>query len=186
MFDAIVRPLLAAAALSLLAPLAVADGVSVRNDGTLAGSPFPSNRYTVFDGTQNSLRRVQLQGRQRALYESVRVAADTQVRRVLARQGFAGAQISILDALLKLRQVCCDPFLVKGRQPVATIERVAAAEPNNRDYQLNFSKSLAATGNMRSVPWPVDSPTCARGTTLALNVTCPCGGVNFTAFESRL
>jgi hypothetical protein len=60
MFDAIVRPLLAAAALSLLAPLAVADGVSVRNDGTLAGSPFPSNRYTVFDGTQNSLRRVQL------------------------------------------------------------------------------------------------------------------------------
>jgi hypothetical protein len=60
MFDAIVRPLLAAAALSLLAPLAVADGVSVRNDGTLAGSPFPSNRYTVFDGTQNTLRRVQL------------------------------------------------------------------------------------------------------------------------------
>ena len=60
MFDAIVRPLLAAAALSLLAPLAVADGVSVRNDGTLGGSPFPSNRYTVFDGTQNSLRRVQL------------------------------------------------------------------------------------------------------------------------------
>jgi len=73
------------------------------------------------------VRRVQLQGRQRALYESVRVAADTQVRRVLARQGFAGAQISILDALLKLRQVCCDPFLVKGRQPVATIERAKMA-----------------------------------------------------------
>jgi hypothetical protein len=69
------------------------------------------------------VRRVQLEGRQRALYESVRVAADTQVRRVLARQGFAGAQISILDALLKLRQVCCDPFLVKGRQFAATIER---------------------------------------------------------------
>ncbi|OYU25552.1 MAG: helicase [Burkholderiales bacterium PBB2] len=59
-------------------------------------------------------RRVQLYGAQRDLYESVRVAADTQVRRVLARRGFAGAQISVLDALLKLRQVCCDPALVKG------------------------------------------------------------------------
>nr|WP_240792019.1 DEAD/DEAH box helicase [Rhodoferax bucti] len=59
------------------------------------------------------IQRVQLQGRQRELYESVRVAADKQVRRVLQRQNFAGAQISILDALLKLRQVCCDPHLVK-------------------------------------------------------------------------
>jgi len=61
------------------------------------------------------IRRVPLQGAQRSLYESVRVAADSQVRHVLARQGFAGAQIVVLDALLKLRQVCCDPRLVKGR-----------------------------------------------------------------------
>ncbi|MEW6706244.1 MAG: DEAD/DEAH box helicase [Pseudomonadota bacterium] len=60
------------------------------------------------------LRRVQLQGAQRALYESVRLAADEQVRRVLQRKSFAGSQIAILDALLKLRQVCCDPRLVKG------------------------------------------------------------------------
>ena len=60
------------------------------------------------------IRRVQLQGQQRALYESVRVAADEQVRRVLKRQSFAGAQIAILDALLKLRQVCCDPRLREG------------------------------------------------------------------------
>ncbi len=59
------------------------------------------------------IKRVQLQGQQRELYESVRVAADVQVRRVLQRQSFNGAQISILDALLKLRQVCCDPHLVK-------------------------------------------------------------------------
>jgi superfamily II DNA or RNA helicase len=65
------------------------------------------------------IQRVQLQGRQRELYESVRVAADKQVRRVLQRQNFAGAQISILDALLKLRQVCCDPFLVKTEQTVS-------------------------------------------------------------------
>jgi superfamily II DNA or RNA helicase len=69
------------------------------------------------------IRRVQLEGQQRALYESVRLAADEQVRRVLARQSFAGAQIAILDALLKLRQVCCDPRLVKGRATPDGMER---------------------------------------------------------------
>ena len=69
------------------------------------------------------IKRVQLQGQQRELYESVRVAADVQVRRVLRRQSFQGAQISILDALLKLRQVCCDPYLVKGSKLAHTMER---------------------------------------------------------------
>ena len=68
------------------------------------------------------IRRVQLHGQQRALYESVRLAADEQVRRVLERKSFAGAQIAILDALLKLRQVCCDPRLVKGAATPATME----------------------------------------------------------------
>ncbi|MCV2361581.1 DEAD/DEAH box helicase [Paucibacter sp. TC2R-5] len=72
-------------------------------------------------------RRVQLYGQQRDLYESVRVAADKQVRRVLARRGFAGAQISVLDALLKLRQVCCDPYLVKGLAMVNERPQAAAA-----------------------------------------------------------
>ncbi|MBA2721555.1 MAG: DEAD/DEAH box helicase, partial [Methylibium sp.] len=69
------------------------------------------------------IRRVQLQGQQRALYESVRLAADERVRRVLQRQSFAGSQIAILDALLKLRQVCCDPRLVKGPALPETMER---------------------------------------------------------------
>ncbi len=67
-------------------------------------------------------RRVQLHGQQRALYESVRLAADEQVRRVLQRKSFAGSQIAILDALLKLRQVCCDPRLVKGTATPPTME----------------------------------------------------------------
>jgi superfamily II DNA or RNA helicase len=69
------------------------------------------------------IKRLRLQGRQRDLYESVRVAANEQVRRVLERKGFAGAQITILDALLKLRQVCCDPYLLKGAQTPKTMER---------------------------------------------------------------
>ncbi|GAC1331795.1 MAG: DEAD/DEAH box helicase [Collimonas sp.] len=70
-----------------------------------------------------AVKRVQLQGQQRDLYESVRLAADEQVRGVLKRKGFAGGQITILDALLKLRQVCCDPFLLKGMEHPASMER---------------------------------------------------------------
>lgn len=70
-----------------------------------------------------SIRRVQLRGRQRELYESVRVAADEQIRRVLRRKAFSGAQITILDALLKLRQVCCDPYLLKNVTALDGIER---------------------------------------------------------------
>jgi superfamily II DNA or RNA helicase len=66
---------------------------------------------------------LQLEGHQKALYESVRVAADTMVRRALAKQGFEGAQIAVLDALLKLRQVCCDPWLLKGRRMPRHMER---------------------------------------------------------------
>ena len=69
------------------------------------------------------IKRVRLQGQQRELYEAVRSAADQQVRRVLKRLHFKGAQISVLDALLKLRQVCCDPFLVKGAKTPKTMER---------------------------------------------------------------
>ena len=69
------------------------------------------------------IQRVQLQGKQRELYEAVRTTADKQVRRVLERQEFDGAQITILDALLKLRQVCCDPRLVKGAKVHANTER---------------------------------------------------------------
>lgn len=55
------RLLTAGATLSLFASAALADGVSVRMDFTdPATAPFPTNRYTVFDGTQNTLRRVNL------------------------------------------------------------------------------------------------------------------------------
>ncbi|MFJ2987300.1 DEAD/DEAH box helicase [Collimonas sp. NPDC087041] len=70
-----------------------------------------------------TVKLVQLQGHQRDLYESVRVAADEQIRGVLKRKGFSGGQITILDALLKLRQVCCDPFLLKNMQHADGIER---------------------------------------------------------------
>jgi superfamily II DNA or RNA helicase len=58
------------------------------------------------------VRAVDLTGVQRELYESIRVAAHADVRRQIKTRGLAGSTIAILDALLKLRQVCCDPRLV--------------------------------------------------------------------------
>lgn len=59
------------------------------------------------------VRMVELTGAQRDLYETVRLAMDQKVRSEIARKGVARSQIVILDALLKLRQVCCDPRLIK-------------------------------------------------------------------------
>ena len=50
---------------------------------------------------------------QAALYESIRAAMDKQVRETIAARGLAVSGVEIFDALLKLRQVCCDPGLVK-------------------------------------------------------------------------
>ncbi len=56
---------------------------------------------------------VDLEGDQRDLYESIRLAMHEKVRKEVARKGLAASAIVILDALLKLRQVCCDPRLLK-------------------------------------------------------------------------
>lgn len=53
---------------------------------------------------------------QRDLYEAVRKLVDRQVREEIAKRGLAMSRIAVLDALLKLRQVCCDPSLVKTNQ----------------------------------------------------------------------
>jgi superfamily II DNA or RNA helicase len=59
------------------------------------------------------VRKVELSGPQRDMYETVRLAMDKKVREEIDKKGVARSQIVILEALLKLRQVCCDPRLVK-------------------------------------------------------------------------
>jgi superfamily II DNA or RNA helicase len=58
------------------------------------------------------VRPVELGDDQRELYESIRVAAHGDVRRAIRQKGVTASTIAILDALMKLRQVCCDPRLV--------------------------------------------------------------------------
>ena len=64
------------------------------------------------------VRPVELRGDQRELYESIRVAAHAEVRRAHpARRASPRSTIPILDALTKLRQVCCDPRLLRSSRP---------------------------------------------------------------------
>ena len=57
-------------------------------------------------------RPIEIGGPQRELYESIRVAAHAEVRRLIRKKGLSASTIPILGALTKLRQVCCDPRLV--------------------------------------------------------------------------
>jgi len=59
------------------------------------------------------VREVTLEPEQARLYESIRVSMEHRVRALLAERGLARSHIEMLDALLKLRQTCCHPALVK-------------------------------------------------------------------------
>jgi superfamily II DNA or RNA helicase len=68
------------------------------------------------------VRTVELDGAQRDLYETVRSAMQEKIRTVITQKGLARSHIVVLDALLKLRQVCCDPRLVNLQQAAGVKE----------------------------------------------------------------
>ncbi len=76
----------------------------LRRTKALVASELPPKVETVM--------RVELSGAQADLYETIRLGMEKTVREALASKGLAKSQITVLDALLKLRQVCCDPQLV--------------------------------------------------------------------------
>ena len=86
------------------------------------------------------LERVVLPRSQQTLYESVRSAMDRRVREAITARGLAAARITVLDALLKLRQVCCDPGLVK------TEAARAVTDSAKRARLLELLQELVAEG----------------------------------------
>lgn len=56
----------------------------------------------------------ELEREQREVYEGVRLRMHEKVRAEIAERGLARSQIIVLDALLKLRQICCHPPLLKS------------------------------------------------------------------------
>ena len=88
-------------------------------------TPFMLRRHksevaTDLPEKQVSIASVELADKQADLYETIRLTTEKTVRDALSNKGLAKSQIQILDALLKLRQVCCDPRLV----PVAAAQKV--------------------------------------------------------------
>jgi SNF2 family DNA or RNA helicase len=77
----------------------------LRRTKALVANELPPKIETVM--------RVELSGKQADLYETIRLGMEKTVREALDTKGLAKSQITILDALLKLRQVCCDPHLLK-------------------------------------------------------------------------
>ncbi len=59
------------------------------------------------------INAVELDKAQADLYETIRATVDKRVREAIADQGIEKSQLIVLDALLKLRQVCCHPSLLK-------------------------------------------------------------------------
>ena len=81
---------------------------------------------------------VPLGAKQQALYETVRMAMDARVREAIAARGLQGSQITILDALLKMRQACCDPLLLK--------DGVRLEESAKRDRLMEMLEALVQEG----------------------------------------
>jgi len=61
----------------------------------------------------NIIRTIDMGDAQRELYEGIRLLMHQEVRDAMQRMGKGKSNIIMLNALLKMRQVCCDPRLLK-------------------------------------------------------------------------
>jgi len=86
------------------------------------------------------VQKIELAGKQRDLYETIRLAMEARVREEVQKKGVHRSQIIILDALLKLRQVCCDPRLV----PLEAAREVS--ESAKLDYLMDLIPTLIEEG----------------------------------------
>lgn len=85
------------------------------------------------------VRYVSLEGEQAELYETIRLSMQDEVSKILAQQSGSG-QLRLLDALLKLRQVCCHPQLID----MDSAQRVQ--DSAKLDYLLDMLAKLLEDG----------------------------------------
>ena len=84
---------------------------------------------------------VEMEEGQRAIYEGIRLVMHAKVRAAIAKRGLAGSGIVILDALLKLRQACCDPRLLK-----LTTAKAARAKSAKLDRLMELLPQMIEEG----------------------------------------
>ena len=58
------------------------------------------------------IHSIELNSAQKDLYETVRSLMDKRVRKAIEEAGLEGSNVVFLDALMKLRQICCHPQLL--------------------------------------------------------------------------
>ncbi len=63
------------------------------------------------------VERIELPDDQRRFYEATRLTARHDVMRALSHDGDRAGMVHVLEALLRMRQAACDPFLVPGSPP---------------------------------------------------------------------
>ena len=91
---------------------------------------------------------IDMNDEQSKLYEAVRATMQDSIKQIIAQQGFKRSQIQILDALLKLRQVCCHPSLLnldslpKGKSAVKS----KAMHSAKLDYLIETVTDMVAEG----------------------------------------
>jgi len=61
------------------------------------------------------VREIELSDEQRDLYEALRISMHARIKDQIREGGLGKSNIAVLEALLKLRQTCCDPRLLKDR-----------------------------------------------------------------------
>ena len=84
---------------------------------------------------------VEFEPAQETLYEAIRLAQHARVREAMAIQGAGQSGIVVLDALLRLRQVCCDPRLLK----IEDLEQDIASVPSAKlEHLLEMLDGLVA------------------------------------------
>jgi len=109
---------------------------------------------------------IELDGAQRDLYETVRVAMDKKVRDAIDGKGLARSHIVILDALLKLRQVCCDPRLLEAASTAGSAKMDALLEL--LDTLLSEGRRVLVFSQFTSMLALIGAALRARGVDFAL------------------
>lgn len=83
---------------------------------------------------------------QEKVYEAVRLTMQENIRKIIADKGFNRSHIHILEALLKLRQVCCHPKLLNGENISNKIKNVDKIPSAKFDYLMETVPEMLREG----------------------------------------
>ncbi|MFO1494850.1 MAG: DEAD/DEAH box helicase [Lysobacterales bacterium] len=84
-------------------------------------------------------RSIALEGRQRDLYDTLRAAYAEELKGYIAAQSVERNRMRVLEGLMRLRQICCDPRLISS-------DKARAPASAKLDYLLDMLQELILAG----------------------------------------